>query len=119
MRQLWILPACKRPEARAHSKQFIMPETLSYICPFCAREVRVGGPCPGCEKKSPKPGKKSWAQDKSADGLDLPADDFDYDAFIAREFGKSPHRALGIKWYWWLLGVAVLSGMIIGVFWRR
>ncbi len=92
-----------------------MPETLSYICPFCAREVRVGAPCPGCEKKSPKPGKKSWEQDKSADGLDLPDDDFDYDAFCAREFGKAPHRALGIKWYWWLLGVAVLAGMIASV----
>ena len=28
-----------------------------------------------------------------------------------------PHRALGIKWYWWLLGVAILAGMIASVFW--
>ena len=96
-----------------------MPEILSYICPFCACEVRVGGPCPGCVKKSRKPSKKSWEQDPSADGLDLADDDFDYDDFCAREFGKSPHRVLGIKWYWWLLGIAVLVGMMVGVFWRR
>lgn len=93
-----------------------MPEILSYSCPFCDREVRVGKPCPGCEKKFPKLRKKSWEQEKSADGLDLPNDDFDYDAFVAREFGgKSPHRTLGVKWYWWLLGVAVLFGMIVGI----
>ncbi len=97
-----------------------MPAVLSYICPFCAREVRVGKPCPGCEQRAAKPVKKTWEQDPSADDLDLPNDDFDYDAFVAREFGgKFSHRTLGIKWYWWLLGVAVLVGMIAGVFWRR
>ena len=76
----------------------------------------MGKPCPGCAKKAGKPKKKSWEQDKSKDGLDLPGDDFDYDAFVAREFGKSPHRALGVKWYWWLLGIAILAGMIASVF---
>ena len=93
-----------------------MPEVLSYLCPFCDRQVRVGKPCPGCAKKITPPKKKSWQQDKSHDGLDLPDPDFDYDAFVAREFGKPPHQALGVKWYWWLLGVAVLGGMIASVF---
>ncbi len=97
----------------------MMPEVLNYVCPFCGCEVRVGNPCPGCAKKTgkPKPTKKSWEQDKSRDGLDLHDDDFDYDEFVAREFGKAPHRTLGIKWYWWLLGVAILGGMIASVFW--
>jgi len=94
-----------------------MPKVLSYICPFCGTEVAVGTNCSGCAKKSKKPilRKKSWAQDKSADGLNLPSDDFDYDDFIAREFGKAPHKKTGLKWYWWALAVVLLVGMIYGV----
>lgn len=93
-----------------------MAEALTYICPFCDREVRVGKPCPGCAKKSagkPKPAKKSWASEPTEDGLGLPDDDFDYDEFVAREFGKSPHKQLGVKWYWWLLGVITLLALIL------
>lgn len=95
-----------------------MPEALSYRCPFCNHEVRVGSPCPGCAKhvKRPgKPAKKSWEQDSSYDGIDLPDDEFDDDEFVAREFRRTPHGELGVKWYWWLLGVAVLVVMIAGL----
>jgi hypothetical protein len=95
-----------------------MPEVLSYVCPYCDREVRVGEPCPGCAKKAVKKVlvEKSWKQPSSLDGLDLPDDDFDYDDFCKREFGKSPNRQTGLKWYWWLLATALLAGMITGVF---
>ena len=94
-----------------------MPEVLSYVCPFCNRNVRVGKPCPGCATKqaTPKPVKKSWQSEPTEDGLNLPDEDFDYDDFVAREFGKTPHRQLGVKWYWWLLGVIVLAAMIAGI----
>lgn len=95
-----------------------MPEALTYRCPFCDREVRVGKPCPGCAKKRQAPdkrAKKPWQQGSAVDGLDLPDEDFDYDDFIAREFGHAPHRKLGVKWYWWLLGVAALAAMIAGL----
>ena len=81
----------------------MVPEVMTYICPFCDCEVRVGKPCRGCAKKDRK--------DSSHDGLNLPDDDFDYDAFVAREFGKAPHQVLGIKWYWWLLAVVILVAM--------
>lgn len=95
-----------------------MPKALSYICPFCDAEVRVGKPCPGCAKKGGKsqPAKKPWEQDASADGLNLPDDDFDYNDFLAREFGKAPHRKAGLKWYWWVLAIVILTGMLYGVF---
>ncbi len=96
-----------------------MTEVLSYVCPFCGGQVRVGKPCPGCLKKVKKPQPLSWEQEKSKDGLDLPGDDFDYDEFIAREFGKSPHRRSELKWYWWALAVALLIGMISGVIFFR
>jgi hypothetical protein len=94
-----------------------MTKALRYICPFCGSEVAVGKNCPGCAKKSkkPKPKKKSWEQDSTHDGLGLPDDDFDYDDFIAREFGKAPHKKTGLKWYWWVLAVLLLIGMIYGV----
>lgn len=97
-------------------------ELLSYQCPFCDHEVRVGQDCPGCEKKLHRKSKrmrpgKSFIPDHSADGLGLSDDDFDYDDFVAREFGTAPHRKTGLKWYWWLLGVVVLTGMIAGIVW--
>jgi hypothetical protein len=49
--------------------------------------------------------------------LDLPDEAFDYDEFVAREFGKAPHRALGLRWYWWGLAVVLLLGMIFSALW--
>jgi hypothetical protein len=92
-----------------------MAEVLSYVCPYCGCEVRVGKTCSGCAKKANKPKPRSWEQDQSKDGHDLPDDDFDYEKFVAREFGKSPHQLLGIKWYWWLLAMLLLAGMICGI----
>ena len=98
----------------------MIPEVLSYVCPFCDCEVRVGELCPGCAKKAknPKPKKRSWQQDPSSDSLNLPDNDFDYDDFVTREFGKAPHQVLGMKWYWWALAVTVLGGMIVSVLWH-
>ena len=93
------------------------PEVLSYVCPFCGSDVQVGKSCPGCAKTAKKPRRRLWQQDKSKGGLDLPDDDFDYEKFVANEFGKAPHRELGVKWYWWLLGVALLVAMLTGLIW--
>lgn len=96
-----------------------MPEVLSYICPSCGSEVRVGELCPGCPKKQRKPKvkSKSWEQSKSADGLDLPGGDFDYNDFVLREFGVAPHQKTGQKWYWWVLALAILVAMFAGLIW--
>ena len=91
-----------------------MKEELTYICPFCEREVRVGVPCGGCTRKqktAPAKVKRFWEQDQMYDGLDLPEEDFDYDEFVAREFGHVPHKQLGVKWYWWWIGVVLLVVM--------
>lgn len=95
-----------------------MSKALRYLCPFCEAEVAVGKPCPGCSKKAKnsKPAKKSWEQDSSSEGLDLPSADFDYDDFIAREFGEASHHKTGLKWYWWLLAIAVLSAFVYRIF---
>lgn len=92
----------------------MLPEVMTYLCPFCGIQARVGKLCPGCTKKDrKKPAKKSsWHQDPSLDGLDLPDENFDSQEFYKREFSHLPHQVLGLRWYWWLLGVVVLLGMI-------
>jgi hypothetical protein len=88
-----------------------MKQELTYLCPFCDIEVRVGTPCGGCAKKqkpAPVKAKRSWEQDKMYDGVDLPDEDFDYDEFVAKEFGHLPHKKIGVKWYWWVLGIILL-----------
>jgi len=85
-----------------------------FICPGCGAEIRVGSKgCPKCTRQ-PKPKKKPtpkpWEQDEAHDGLDLdlPEDDtFDYDNFVAEEFGGAPKKSK-IEWVWWVTGVVLL-----------
>ena len=92
-----------------------------YLCPKCGHEVKVGNShCPNCpppKKRRKKSSPKSWEQDESLDGLDLPDNDFDYDEFITREFKQgAPHKQIGIAWYWWATGIALITGFLIFVF---
>lgn len=103
-------------------------EEDTYLCPGCDREVRVGSRgCPYCNppakrqlrkklrpKAAAKRARKSWEQDPSYDGLDLPKEDFDYDDFVAREFGQRRDRKSGIPWYWLATAVVLLVLMILG-----
>ena len=94
----------------------------TYLCPTCGSEVEVGGACPGCvpmgkprrnKRRKVAAGKKkrAWEQDAIYDGLGVPDDEFDYEGFIEREFGKKPHRKVGLKWYWWVTGAVLLAAM--------
>lgn len=98
---------------------------MNYLCPGCDQDVPVGKNCPRCtktnpprkSKKSPQPReRKSWEQDRALDGTDIPDDDFDYDAFIAKEFGKNPIKKIGIAWYWYLVAVLLIVYMAYGIF---
>ena len=89
-----------------------------YICPGCGDEVPVGPDgCPKCTRKPKakakpkrKPAPKPWEQDEAHDGLDLdlPEDDtFDYDKFVADEFG-GPRRRSKKEWLWWVTAIILL-----------
>jgi hypothetical protein len=77
----------------------------------------VGRHCPCRRKKASKkkrkaPPKKSWEQDESLDGLDLPDDSFDYDELIAKEFGEGKnHSKIGISRLWWI------TALILSIVW--
>lgn len=60
--------------------------------------------------------KDGWKGSAADDGLDLPDGDFDYDAYIAREFGIKPHKRIGIAWYWWVTGVVLLGVLAFAAF---
>ena len=68
-------------------------------CPACGEWVpRGAAACDDCGACA----KSGWSGDTHEDGLDLPDDEFDYDEFVAREFGGKPMRNPHIKklWVW-------------------
>ncbi len=91
---------------------------MKYLCPSCDREVEVGRHCSRCAKPQRRhvKEKKTWEQDEGADGLGLADDDFDYDAFIADEFGSAPHHKTGLAWYWYAVAMLLLLVMLLGIF---
>jgi hypothetical protein len=86
--------------AGREKRQGIAPE----ICPVCGEDVPRGAlACPGCGADE----KSGWREDaESYDGVDLP-DEFDYDEFTRREFGRSVKPA-GISAVWWVTAIVVL-----------
>ncbi len=66
-----------------------------FVCPNCGAEVRVGASaCPDCGSDE----RTGWSEDADVWSADLPSgyendDDFDYDAFVRREF--SDHDGTG------------------------
>lgn len=98
-----------------------------FICPDCGAEVRVGSRgCARCAsdratkawdksnsslKSQSKP--KSWSQDEVYDGLDLPEEDFDYDAFLEEEFGGGKRKSR-LHRVWWLTAVVLLVALAAG-----
>lgn len=86
---------------------------------------RPPGDCPNCDAHVPPRAKAcpscgataeaGWAEPTGDEGLDLPdADDFDYDAYVAREFGTTPPpRTDGTRWLW----PAVALLLVVALLW--
>ena len=75
------------------------PET----CPNCGAEVpRRAKACPECGSDE----STGWSEHATAQSLDLPDDEFNYDEFVQREFGKSKRSTK--QTFWWLVAVALL-----------
>jgi len=73
------------------------------ICPVCGEEVPTGAlACPECRADE----RSGW-REEVVDGLDLPDEEFDYDEFVNKEFGREV-KPEGIGWAWWAAAVAAL-----------
>lgn len=79
-------------------------------CPACGEWVPRGAAacddCGACEKSG-------WSGDTHADGLDLPDNEFDYDDFIAREFGGKSTRPSLTSNFWWWVALALLIAFVL------
>ena len=82
------------------------PET----CPNCGADVpRRARSCPGCGSDE----STGWSDRATTQSLDLPDDEFDYDEFTQREFGK-PKRAPR-KIFWWVVALVLLLLMLLSL----
>lgn len=73
------------------------------VCPACGHDVPANAlACPECGADR----KSGWKEDVY-DGLNLPDDDFDYDAFVEAEFGSSL-RVAGLKPWWWVTAIFLI-----------
>jgi len=74
-------------------------------CPACGEWVYRGAvACPDCGACE----KSGWSGDTHEDGLDLRDDEFDYDDFVAREFGNKPAKSSKMANVWWWVALALL-----------
>jgi hypothetical protein len=74
------------------------------VCPICGEDVPRGAlACPECGADH----NSGWRDDAgSYDGVDLP-DEFDYEEFTRREFGRSV-KPRGISWVWWVTAIVIV-----------
>jgi uncharacterized membrane protein YvbJ len=85
------------------------PET----CPNCGADVPPNAKaCPACGADE----NTGWSEEVHADGLDLPDESFDYEAFVEREFGKKKVLPHGISWSWWAVAAILAALFLAGLF---
>jgi len=79
------------------------------VCPVCGEDVPRGAlACPECGADE----NSGWGEiAESYDGVDLP-EEFDYDEFTRREFGKSP-RPRGISIVWWVTAIVIFALVLL------
>ena len=85
---------------------------------------RPPGQCPACGEWVPRKAvacdccgacdRSGWKSESNVyDGLDLPDDDFDYDAFIAEEFGEGQAKRQMTNFWWWV-ALVLLAVILLG-----
>jgi hypothetical protein len=80
----------------------------SESCSNCGAEVPANAKaCPACGADE----QTGWAEHAHAESLSLPDEEFDYDEFVQREFGK-PAKPAGVGWFWWAIGLLLLAVLL-------
>ncbi|MEX2579523.1 MAG: hypothetical protein WD342_10750 [Verrucomicrobiales bacterium] len=79
---------------------------LAANCPGCGAEVSFNAK--GCPKCGAKKENCRWIGAETHDGLDLPDDEFDYEDFVAREFGQGSPKRDPKKIFWWIVALITL-----------
>ena len=80
------------------------------ICPNCGAEVPHNAKvCPECGSDE----KTGWSEKAATDHLGLPDEEFDYNEFARREFGRKKSPIENIAWYWWLAALGLLLAFLL------
>ena len=83
------------------------------ICPNCGADVpRNAKACPECGSCE----ETGWSEEAASSGLDLPDENFDYDDFVAREFGEGQPRQRANAKLWFIVGIVVVVIFLILLF---
>ena len=76
-------------------------------CPNCGAAVPPKArACPECGADE----QTGWSDAAETGGAGLPDDEFDYEDFVAREFGGGP-KPHGIRWIWWVTALLLLAAL--------
>ena len=79
------------------------------ICPNCGAEVPPRAKaCPECGSDE----QTGWSEEAQVGGLGLPDEEFNYDDFVKREFGSKNPVPRGVHWFWWVVAVLVVAGLL-------
>ena len=82
------------------------------ICPHCGASVPSDAKaCPECGSDE-ETGWSTEARQSNEPELGLPDEDFDYDEFTRREFGKTKPARRGMHWFWWIVALFVLAAVL-------
>jgi hypothetical protein len=65
--------------------------------------------CPECGADE----ETGWGEEARYAGLDLPDENFDYDAFVKREFAAPSPKPEGISWFWWVVAIVLLAALVV------
>jgi hypothetical protein len=80
------------------------------ICPNCGANVPPNAKaCPECGSDE----QTGWSEHAAAADLGLPDQSFDYDKFVAEEFGPGRAQPRGIAWGWWLAAALLAVAMLL------
>ena len=82
-----------------------------FDCPVCGEEVpanaRACPECGACEKSG-------WSDDLGATDLGVGEEDFDYEDFVAKEFGGGAKKS-PVQWVWWAVGVLLIVLLLLAL----
>jgi len=83
-----------------------LPKTPPF-CPVCGEELspnaKACSRCGACHHSG-------WTEEAHLSAFDLPEEEFDYDEFLATEFGAGTKKR-EIKLLWWLTALLVLIAL--------
>jgi hypothetical protein len=83
-------------------------------CPNCGADVpRKATACPECGACE----ETGWSEDAQAADLGVPDDKFNYNDFVAREFGKKRNLPSGKGWVWWIVSLGT-TGVLVWILLR-